>query len=298
MAKVFEIMELLEDGIKFAQTEDEKRDLTNHFADFCDDVGGHFSSKAYYDFEKSVVNAIEYGNDPEYTFKRFEKYFAKEAKAFAAMKNEYCSMFETQKPISFAICAHHKHDLYKCLESIFTYHRKDIEVVVLDCSQSHDLEDTVRSFKPHNVHYHKSGYKLRTEQELEAVSLCSGMFIFPVNEDDEISPEILPDLTLLIKNNPQIGAILCPHWEGSRYTFPENLWETVEPDHERLQLAKVINYKTGFGFKRELLDFEAISKDLKQFETPEHLCNEISHMVCEHHEAALVSVAIYRDKVK
>lgn len=296
MAKVYYLMELLERGVRFAETESEKIDLTNQFADFCTNSGEYFDNKEYIAFEGSVMDAIEFGNSLEYNYNEFSHYYENVVDDFMHLKKWYYNIYENNILISFAIqSAGDTEALRRCLDSLCKYIRKDVEIVVLDHLHNPEIKKMTEEFAPNLIRYYESDKENEIEREVELLSKCEGIFVFPIYEQDQYIEEATQYLIEIIQENPHIGAIFCPNHK-SIPVLNDEWWLVLAPGNEALFVLKNILYKTGFGYRNAYLDKEHLLehyREKKEEDNVEALYSFIAYDLCEKYDVAGFKLPIY-----
>ena len=267
MARVYELMNMLKDGISLAKKENEHIELMNHFADFCADNGAYFDSSEYEAFEKAVEDAVAYGNKIDYEYNEFLKYYQAVAEKFVMFSVKYFSMLDSKPLISFSIALCEKAAVLDTLESIFEYELYDIEVVVSDLGGRN--KQALSKFKQKNLKVFYPAGIGKIENELYAVNHCTGHFVFPVEGGKILDKTAFSNINDIIRNNPLAGCIFdiektLPTQRGDLLSKPFGI------DSDEAKGYAGTMEVTGFGFRNHILNINdpAVSARLEE-ETPD-----------------------------
>lgn len=299
MAKIFEIMGLLEQGTKLAKAEHEQLDLINKIADFCVSSAKYFDTAEFKKLEETVVKSIDYANSSQYNFEKFSKYYNAVILNFIKLKDMYEKQYD-EIIMSIAIAYYgNEEDLIRCLDSFYYYPNRNIEIVILNCTDDDMLEKTIDKFKNNNVKCLKSNTKNEIENEILVISECSGIFVIPFYSDDVLSYDMIIDCILMLKNNPQASVVYFPVFGGPIYTMKhDTLWEILNFENPKLEKITNIDRKSCFAFRKDLVDLHLLSNDkelLSEFKKPEDIYNWISHDLYEDDESILFRIPLHKN---
>lgn len=298
MARIFDEMNLLIDGTKFAVKEAEQLDLVNQIASFCVRHGDIFDSEKINRLENSLVEAIDFGNDIEYTHEKFIPLYQKTLTDYKELANWYFDLLRKNPVISFVLTADKGGEAFvRTMKSLFKYRNTETEIVVMDCTKTGDLKNSMKAFGDiGKIKYYRSEYDNMIVNEIDANMKCTGQFVFPVEEGDQIIIEVIPTIITMLKNNPHAGFITSPGTIENTEIDKGLVWKIAEPETELLFQARDIQHKTGFGYKNEFIDLgkEDVAETLlESCETSSELYRTIAYQLSDIHEAIVFGKPLY-----
>lgn len=90
---------------------------------------------------------------------------------------------------------------------------KNIEIIVVDDSDSEDIKNICDSFEDARLTYRSNKIRLGVLVSCNnAVSESNGQYITVLNDDDLIAPEFLERSVNIMENKPHLALIFCDHW--------------------------------------------------------------------------------------
>ncbi|MBU2843996.1 glycosyltransferase family 2 protein [Acidithiobacillus thiooxidans] len=100
---------------------------------------------------------------------------------------------------------------------------QNIEIIVVDDSDSEDIKNICYSFEDARLTYRSNKIRLGVLVSCNnAVSESNGQYITVLNDDDLIAPEFLERSVNIMENNPHLALIFCDHWIIDEYGIIQN----------------------------------------------------------------------------
>jgi len=147
--------------------------------------------------------------------------------------------------------------LEKCLNSLMTQKYKEVEVIVVDDGSTDSTVKIAESFNCKVIRNPKRG---RAEAKNEGIKFSSGKYLFFVDSDMEITPNVISECVNLAENNRFVGGIVIPErsignsfWVKVR-DFEKDFYAGTVVESARFFPAKLV--KEAGGFEEGLIFFE------------------------------------------
>lgn len=130
--------------------------------------------------------------------------------------------------ISYAVTVCDEYiEIQQLLSQLLKYKRKEDEVVVLfdDSKNSTSVEDYLRSHSINGeFNWHKATFnKNFADWKNRLTTLCSGDFIYQIDADELLSPEMFDLLPEIIKANPEVDLYYVPRINTVSGITPEHI---------------------------------------------------------------------------
>ncbi|MGQ9641993.1 MAG: glycosyltransferase family 2 protein [Candidatus Bathycorpusculaceae bacterium] len=147
--------------------------------------------------------------------------------------------------------------LKKCLTSLMMQNYKKIEVIVVDDGST---DFTVKIAESFNCKVIRNPRRGRAEAKNEGIKFSSGEYLFFVDSDMEITPNVISECVNIAENNDKIGGIVIPErsvgnsfWVKVR-DFERDFYAGTVVESARFFRAKPV--KEVGGFEEGLVFFE------------------------------------------
>lgn len=101
---------------------------------------------------------------------------------------------------------------------------KNIEIIVIDDSDSEEIKNICHEFKDSRLRYRSNKVCLGVLNSCKnAVSESKGRYITVLNDDDLIAPEFLDRLVGIMENQAHLSLVFCDHWIIDEYGIKQNI---------------------------------------------------------------------------
>lgn len=173
--------------------------------------------------------------------------------------------------ISFLIPVYNQsEDLKKCIYSIVSYKKDDVEIVVNDDCSSEDLSLVVDGFHDKRIRLCRNLENLGLDGNiLSGMRNCHGRYIFLLRTRDLVIAESIPDIISMIRKNPDIVYLTgtCLDDDGlPRLFYRDRICkkgETALQVHDSVQF-----HPSGSLFKKSAIDICKYQKYLEHYPVP------------------------------
>lgn len=130
--------------------------------------------------------------------------------------------------ISYAVTVCDEYvEIQQLLSQLLKYKRNEDEIVVLfdDSKNSTSVEDYLRSHSINGeFNWHKATFnKNFADWKNRLTTLCSGDFIYQIDADELLSPEMFDLLPEIIKSNPEVDLYYVPRINTVSGITPEHI---------------------------------------------------------------------------